>query len=613
MEDFVSVLVLATQDVSDDHPDSCIVGARVRMVRLGLGSKLNLSYGEMVCLFALAEWRLTSARSDVLLHELIRLGFDQRSVTSDIWARCLFLWDKVRSVEGEWKDRCDEIRSLLQPVLPIGLALMEHQLEAVRCIKEADWRYIVNDDMGLGKTIVALATMLLRGDAFPVVIACPLSMVSKWASEAKKWLGQKHSDLLIEKLTSSSDWKKLSEQMETRPCAIFIGSWQQMITHMERLRGLNPGTLIGDESHYIANWDSQRTKAFLRIRAGARSVIELTGTIMPNGRHREVYPQIKAVDPDAFSYLGDPGRDRHGRRRGDWKLFAREYCGPEVTHLGSRTVTKYDGRSSDLDFGKMLSRHSIRRTKSEVFGDGELPHKTRYVLPVPVTPRDLLRFAQMRDAIRARIQQKAHDLERELISKRVPEHLVQERVKRVLSSQVVSELTAMRVEVGRKKAKWCPVRLKELLDDGHRIVVFCWHDEVLDMLEESCRRKFGADRVLVGRSSFTSNRRTKLIERGQAGEGDLLLLTSAYKEGIDLVSYDWVTMVERWWRPGDEMQAEDRCHRIGQEREVGVEYLQIPGTCDDAMTQVQVWKEAGQQQAFGSAEIRAYEWVTGES
>jgi len=39
----------------------------------------------------------------------------------------------------------------------------------------------------------------------------------------------------------------------------------------------------------------------------------------------------------------------------------------------------------------------------------------------------------------------------------------------------------------------------------------------------------------------------------------------------------------------------------------------IPGSSDDAMVELQVWKEQGQQQVCGSAESRAYEWIMKEN
>ena len=43
----------------------------------------------------------------------------------------------------------------------------------------------------------------------------------------------------------------------------------------------------------------------------------------------------------------------------------------------------------------------------------------------------------------------------------------------------------------------------------------------------------------------------------------------------------------RWWNPFAEEQAADRAHRIGQQKEVRVLRLAVPGTVEDRILQLQ--------------------------
>ena len=614
--DLLAVLVLAIQGSDGEYPDSKVVAAKNRLVRLGLGSNVSLTYPEKMALYALAAWRLAQERHLVFADNVRNLSLvEPRQLVRECWQRCLALWNLIL-VRQEAIDRdCEDLTLRLKLVIPLGLSLMKHQLEAVLLAERAEFHFLLEDDMGLGKTIEILGAMALLGnDAFPALIASPLSVSYKWEREVKKWLALFRPTVL--ELTSSMDWTKAKQLRKDGRNIVFRGSWQQLIIHQKQLRGFGLQSVVGDESHYLANWNSQRTRAFMRIRTEAALVLEATGTMMPNGRHREAYAQIKALDSNAFRFLGNPGVDEYGGARGDWKLFARRYCDPQVSCLGENKITKYDGRSNEVEFGQMLARYSIRRTKAEVFGtDGsnDLHVKTRYILPIQLSKQDQLCLARNRDQVRTKLQKKARCLEQELREKGLRDELIAEKVKRILSSEVVSQLAEMRLQVGLLKARHYKVRISELVAEGHRVVVFCEHYRVADAAYEVFCKSLGKDEVLLGKGNLTGAKRQKLIDQGEGGIGSVIILTKAFREGLDLCSYDWLTMLERWWVPGHECQAEDRIYRIGQTKPVGIDFPMIPGSSDDAMVELQVWKEQGQQQVCGSAESRAYEWIMKEN
>jgi hypothetical protein len=54
-------------------------------------------------------------------------------------------------------------------------------------------------------------------------------------------------------------------------------------------------------------------------------------------------------------------------------------------------------------------------------------------------------------------------------------------------------------------------------------------------------------------------------------------------QGITLTAASTIIMAEMTWTPGIMIQAEDRAHRIGQEKCVNVHYLYAPGTLDEVI------------------------------
>jgi SNF2 family DNA or RNA helicase len=76
--------------------------------------------------------------------------------------------------------------------IPAGLQaeLRAYQEDGFRWMARlAEWNggACLADDMGLGKTVQALAILLHRASLGAALVVCPVSVVSNWVSEAKKF------------------------------------------------------------------------------------------------------------------------------------------------------------------------------------------------------------------------------------------------------------------------------------------------------------------------------------------------------------------------------------------------------------------------------------------
>jgi len=501
-----------------------------------------------------------------------------------------------------------------KPYMAKGIDSVEYSREAsCRCIKVSSRRslYVTNDYIVTHNTIEMLTCALLLGDdAFPMLVCSPLSMVGKWKSEALKWMSRR--DIVVRNLGRDAGPKKLLDETRGRRL-VMTGTWSQLVAHEGEIRDAKPGLFIGDESHYICGWESKRTQAAIRCRSSFGSVLLGTGTLMPNGRHIEAYPQLKMVAPNLFARFKPERQFEEGLPRGDRPGFMKHFCGPQTLFLGKddkgnvRKATSYKGRSNEVEFGHLIAGVMIRRTKSEVFGDDGLPPKTRYAIPVEISDAQRMRLARARDQIKAKIQKRAIQIEKELIAEGLPDDAIEQRVKRTLSSEAVTLMSELRIKLGLIKADWSKQRVKELVSEGHRPVVFGWHDQVIRKAAAHYE-KLGLS-VLLGTGGTTGRQRDRIVAEAEKGTHDVVVLSSAYREGITLITYNRLIMLERWWIPGHEMQAEDRIHRMGQLRDVAIEYPLIPNSYDDAVGELQVWKEQGQHQAQGSAQERAYQWL----
>lgn len=124
--------------------------------------------------------------------------------------------------------------------------------------------------------------------------------------------------------------------------------------------------------------------------------------------------------------------------------------------------------------------------------------------------------------------------------------------------------------------------LPSLFRRGHKVLIFSQFKTQLDLLEAYCAelRRWKVCRIdgsvaHIDRQAqidlFNSNPRYKLF----------LLSTRAGGQGINLASADTVILFDSDWNPQQDLQAQDRAHRIGQKRPVVVYRLATKGTVEE--------------------------------
>jgi SWI/SNF-related matrix-associated actin-dependent regulator 1 of chromatin subfamily A len=123
--------------------------------------------------------------------------------------------------------------------------------------------------------------------------------------------------------------------------------------------------------------------------------------------------------------------------------------------------------------------------------------------------------------------------------------------------------------------------LPELIADGHRILIFSVWTTCLDLL--SCLlEQLGLDYLRMDGSTPVGDRQS-LIDKynGDTTIPIFLLSTKACGLGINLTAADTCIMHDLDFNPFNDLQAEDRCHRIGQKKPVTVYKLVSKETVDE--------------------------------
>lgn len=150
-------------------------------------------------------------------------------------------------------------------------------------------------DMGLGKTVITLTAVdRLLNDSFEVrkvLVVAPLRVArSTWPDEIKKW---DHLLTLRYSVVIGTPAERLSALKVDAD--IYIINRENLVWLMQQDRNyLNFDMAVLDElSSFKAN--SQRTKAFLKLRPRLKRVVGLTGTPSSNGL-MDLYYEFRCLD-----------------------------------------------------------------------------------------------------------------------------------------------------------------------------------------------------------------------------------------------------------------------------------------------------------------------------
>ncbi|KAK3378937.1 SNF2 family N-terminal domain-containing protein [Lasiosphaeria ovina] len=125
--------------------------------------------------------------------------------------------------------------------------------------------------------------------------------------------------------------------------------------------------------------------------------------------------------------------------------------------------------------------------------------------------------------------------------------------------------------------------LPALFKKKHKVLIFSQFKTQLDILEDYCNlRKWQVCRIDGGVAQ--DDRRTQIEEFNTNPKIKIFLLsTRAGGQGINLASADTVVLFDSDWNPQQDLQAQDRCHRIGQTRPVIVYRLATKGTVEEEL------------------------------
>jgi ATP-dependent DNA helicase len=123
-----------------------------------------------------------------------------------------------------------------------------------------------------------------------------------------------------------------------------------------------------------------------------------------------------------------------------------------------------------------------------------------------------------------------------------------------------------------------------LFEKGHKILIFSQFKTQLDILESWAALINGWQVCRIDGGVKQEDRRSQILNFNTNPDVRLFLLsTRAGGQGINLTAADTVILFDSDWNPQQDLQAQDRVHRIGQTRPVIVYRLATKHTIEDEL------------------------------
>lgn len=467
--------------------------------------------------------------------------------------------DRVRLQTGQAELRCPPLGSLESVLRPY----QKHGVAWMTFLRQNGFGGILADEMGLGKTLQVLA--LIRSiretpdhPRAPFLVICPTSLVFNWAAEAARFTPE-----LRVLVIHGSNREKHFDQLASAD--LVITSYALVRRDAAQYREIEFDTVVLDEAQHIKNRTTQNAKTVKSVRSAHRLV--LTGTPLENSV-ADLWSLFDFLMP---GYLGsaDDFRDRY-----------------EVA------ITKERDAGALQRLRRRIRPFLLRRLKKEVVR--ELPDKIEQVAYCELTPAQSTLYQQLLAHTRKEVLEATG--EQGLAKSRMLVLTALLRLRqiccdlRLLQLEPKSDSDAglaakpAAVEPGGKVQLFGEL-LDEVLDGGHRVLVFSQFTSMLALLQEELKERGVASCHLDG----STRDRGAVVAKFQSDASIPVFLISlkAGGVGLNLTGADTVIHFDPWWNPAVEDQATDRAHRIGQTRVVTSYKLITRGTIEEKILTLQ--------------------------
>jgi len=459
--------------------------------------------------------------------------------------------------------------------------LKEYQvkgLEWMVSLQNNNLNGILADEMGLGKTIqtIALLTYLMekKKNMGPFLVIVPLSTLSNWMLEFDRWAP---SVTTVSYKGSPAARRAVQGQIRAGKFNVLVTTYEYIIREKAILSKLRWKYMIIDEGHRMKNHNNKLTVTINQFYSTSHRLL-LTGTPLQN-KLPELWSLLNFLLPSIFKACDTFEQ---------WFNAPFAITGEKVELNEEETILII------RRLHKVLRPFLLRRLKKDV--ESQLPDKVEYIIKCEMSGLQRALYTHMQEKGIMLTDAEAKGGKKNSGAKALMNTIMQLRklCNHPFMFQHIEEAFARHLgmhtnvvqgpDIFRASGKF------ELLDrifpkmhrTGHRILLFCQMTQLMTILEDYL--SWRGYKYLRLDGTTKSEERGEMLAQFNAHESEyfvFLLSTRAGGLGLNLQTADTVIIFDSDWNPHQDLQAQDRAHRIGQKNEVRVLRLMVVNSVEE--------------------------------
>jgi SNF2 family DNA or RNA helicase len=338
--------------------------------------------------------------------------------------------------------------------------------------------------------------------------------------------------------------------------------------------------VVVDEGHNIKNPDAKRTKSIKTL--NGRNKLILTGTPIQNNL-QELWSLFDFAMP---GFLGSRThfRDTYGQNgQINWNAV----------------------QNGTAPLPERIKPFILRRMKQQV--ERDLPPKILIERLVELKPRQVVLYKKV--VASAECTKLFRDVAEKGVPSAGPQILAAySKLRAICNHPALADerknVVAGRSDSGKLEHLW--ELTEEIIEGGHRTLLFCQSTRMLDIIEHHLTMDLKAHKKKLLRldGSTAQARRAPLVDQFNKEQSIsfFLISTRAGGVGLNLTGADTVIFYDHDWNPANDNQAQDRAHRIGQTKPVTIYKLISEGTIEEKILQRQATKQSLADEIVGNDE-----------